>query len=160
MTKVTANSVESMNDTQQRLQSYIDEHIPSIRAAGATLSSYNSDILVLSAPLSKNHNDHGNAFGGSLYNLALMSGWAALFLECSKKIDKPNIVTRDAQIRYRQPVNDEHIQISCRLPSERQWEGFFAHYDKTGKTSISLSSTITSGGETAVRFEGVFVLVE
>jgi len=135
------------------------EKIPAAHHMQAKLSDYNSEFLTLSAPLSVNHNDHGNAFGGSLYNLAVLSGWTALYLECRKHINNPHIVTRDAQIRFRHPVTEDVIEAVCRLPNQRQWDGFFAHFEKSGQTTISLSSTIQSGGEIAARLETLYVLL-
>lgn len=141
------------------LESFYAEKIPAAQQMRAQLSDYNNEFLTLSAPLSLNHNDHGNAFGGSLYNLAVLAGWTALFLECRKHIENPHIVTRDAQIRFRHPVNEDTIEAVCRLPNQRQWDGFFAHYEKSGQTTISLSSTIKSGGEIAARLETLYVLL-
>ncbi|MGB1192390.1 MAG: YiiD C-terminal domain-containing protein, partial [Pseudomonadales bacterium] len=93
------------------------------------------------------------------FNVALMACWGALYLECRKHIENPNIVTRDGQIRYRHPCDEKIIRANCRKPNERQWEGFFAHYEKTGKTSLSLTSKIMNGDDIAAYFEGVFVLL-
>ena len=146
------------------LNQFIAEHLPSIQAAGVSVTEHNDSELIMTAPLALNHNDRGNAFGGSIYNIAMMACWGTLYLECIKHIDepslcKPNIVTRDGQIRYRHPCTEETIQVSCRQPNARQWDGFFAHYEKTGKTSLSLTSKIMSGGEICAYFEGVFVLL-
>ena len=141
------------------LNEFIREHLPSINASGVELEYYDHEHLVLSAPLALNHNDRGKAFGGSIFNIALMACWGALYLECRKKIEKPNIVTRDGQIRYRHPFDEKIIRATCRLPNQRQWDGFFAHYEKTGKTSLSLTSKIMHGDDVAAYFDGVFVLL-
>ena len=141
------------------LNAFITQHLPSINAAGVKVESQNDEQLILSTPLSLNHNDRGNAFGGSIFNIALMACWGALYIECRKHIENPNIVTRDGQIRYRQPCVEETIRATCRKPEARQWDGFFAHYEKTGKTSLSLTSKIMNGDEIAAYFEGVFVLL-
>ena len=138
---------------------FIAAHLPSIHSSGITLTEENESELVVSAPLALNHNDHGNAFGGSIYNLALMACWATLHIECRRHIDKPNIVTRDGQIRYRHSCDQSPLVARCRRPNPRQWEGFFAHYEKTGKTSISLTSKIMNGDDVAAYFDGVFVLL-
>ncbi|MDB4453615.1 thioesterase domain-containing protein, partial [Pseudomonadales bacterium] len=52
------------------LNEFITQHLPSINAAGVTVESQNNEQLILSAPLSLNHNDRGNAFGGSIFNIA------------------------------------------------------------------------------------------
>ena len=145
--------------TDNFLNECITLHLPSIDAAGVSVETENNEQLILSAPLTLNHNDRGNAFGGSIFNIALMACWGALYLECRKHIANPNIVTRDGQIRYRHPCDEKIIRATCRKPNQRQWDGFFAHYEKTGKTSLSLTSKIMNGDEIAAYFEGVFVLL-
>lgn len=142
------------------LELYLRQHFPALASAGLTFDNESEDYLVMSAPLAKNHNDLDTAFGGSLYNLALMSCWSTLYLACSERIESPRIVTRDAQMRYRHPVDDAIIHASCRKPNTRQWEGFFAHYEKAGRTSITLTSSIRNDQGTAAYFDGVFVLLE
>lgn len=145
--------------TPEILHEFIRQHLPSIDACGVEVDSYDESQLVLRAPLALNHNDRNKAFGGSIFNIALMSCWGALYMECRKHMDSPNIVTRDGQIRYRQPYDEPIIKAACRMPNQRQWEGFFAHYEKTGKTSLSLTSKIMNGDEIAAYFDGVFVLL-
>jgi len=142
------------------LNEFITQHLPAINAAGVEVDQHTESELILTAPLSLNHNDRGNAFGGSIFNIAMMACWGTLYLECRKHIDNPNIVTRDGQIRYRQPYTDPIIKAACRQPNQRQWDGFFAHYEKAGRTSLSLTSKIMSGEEICAYFEGVFVLLE
>ena len=144
---------------QAEIAEFYAENIPAAQQVQAELSDYTNESLTLSAPLSLNHNDHGNAFGGSLYNIAVLAGWTALFLECRDRIERPHIVTRDAQIRYRHPVTENVIEAICKLPNKRQWDGFFAHYEKSGQTTISLICTIASGGEIAARLEALYVLL-
>lgn len=153
------NNHVDLKALQSELAAFYAENIPAAAQIQATLAGYTKEYLTLAAPLVVNHNDHGNAFGGSLYNLAVLAGWTALFLECRKHIERPHIVTRDAQIRYRHPVTEETIKATCKLPNERQWDGFFAHYEKSGQTTISLSCTIASGGEVAARLEALYVLL-
>ncbi len=141
------------------LDEFISEHLPSVHSCGVTVEAHNTEQLILAAPIALNHNDRQNAFGGSIFNIALMACWGSLFFECRKHFEHPNIVTRDGQIRYRQPCSEEIIRATCRQPNARQWDGFFAHYEKTGKTSLTLTSKIMNGNEIAAYFEGVFVLL-
>lgn len=142
------------------LGEYLQQHFPALASAQIEFDEETDDYLVLRAPLAQNHNDLQTAFGGSLYNLALMSCWSTLYLGCRKRLTQPRIVTRDAQMRYRHPVEDKIIRASCRKPNTRQWDGFFAHYEKAGRTSITLTSSIRTVDGTAAYFDGVFVLLE
>ena len=119
--------------TEKFLNEFITQHLPSIDAAGVAVDIDNEQQLILSAPLTLNHNDRGNAFGGSIFNIALMACWGTLYLECRKHINHPNIVTRDGQIRYRQPCDEKIIRASCKKPNQRQWDGFLLTLKKPAR---------------------------
>lgn len=152
--------MSDLSKYQQRLHNYFEQHLPSVNASGTQLEQLSSESLVLSVPLDKNSNEYGKIYGGSLYQLAMTACWSALYLQCAEKIKQPNIVTRDGHIRYRQPCSGSLIKATCRLPDARQWDGFFAHYEKTGKTSLTLTSKIMNGNDVAAYFDGVFVLLD
>ncbi|MCH1488623.1 MAG: thioesterase domain-containing protein [Pseudomonadales bacterium] len=143
----------------RQLEGYLAKHFPSVARAGIEYATQSDDFLVLQAPLAKNHNDQDSAFGGSLYNLALMSCWVTLYLECIKSVENPRLVTRDAQMRYRHPASSPILKASCRKPNPRQWDGFFAHYQKAGRSSITLTSQIRNETDVVAYFDGVFVLL-
>lgn len=145
-------SVDSVND-------YIQRCLPSIRSIGVTVQSADEKAVVLTAPLELNDNGRGCAFGASLYSIAMASCWATMYMACEQRFGNPNIVARDGQIRYRRPCKEAVITATCRNPNPRQWDGFFAHYEKAGQTTLSLTSKIQDGDEIAAYFDGVFVLL-
>lgn len=149
----------SFEDASQKIHQFVEENLPLIRASQAKLIGYDEDFLSIQAPLVLNHNDHGTAFGGSIFNLALFAGWSSVYLASVDHIEKPAIVVRDAQIRYRHPFNEPDIIARCKQPLPRQWHTFIEHYKHTGKTSITMSSTLTSGETECARLEAVFVLL-
>lgn len=161
----------SLEQAQDIFNASIENHIPSAHAAGAQLIDYNEKELIISAPLALNHNDYGQAFGGSIFNLCCLAGWTSLYLACKKELGEqaiPKILTRDAQIRYRAPTDDEQLIFHCIQPNTRQWKGLFDRYKETGKTSITMVSKIAKpdhleaqvDADVAARFDGVFVLLK
>ena len=150
------------------LDRFISEHLPSIHNCGICVVEDNDTELVLAAPLALNHNDHDKAFGSAIYNIMQMACWGTLWLECQQHSNivgpQPNILTRDGQIRYRQQYAEAELRARCRKPIARQWDGFFAHYEKTGKTSLSLTAhllpDLADPKNVAAYFDGVFVLLE
>lgn len=144
---------------KEQINRYIHEQLPSMAAMGASVESVDETALILTAPLDQNHNGHGSAFGASLYSVAMMSCFAAMYLACREHFDSPTIMIRDGQMRYRQPCDQPIIRASCRMPNIRQWEGFFAHYEKAGKTTLSLTSKILQVDDVCAYFDGLFVLV-
>ena len=159
----------SFDEAKALFNTYI-ETIPSASAANTELLAYNEKELVIAAPLVNNHNGNGNAFGGSLFNLCCLAGSASLHLACQKELaeNSPKILTRDAQIRYRAPTDDAQLIFRCIQPNERQWNGLFDRYRETGKTSITMVTTIAKPehldaqvkADVAARFDGVFVLLQ
>ena len=157
---MTSESNQLFDESRQRLEQYIAAHLPHAHKSGVLLESLSSDTLEMSAPLSGNDNELGQAFGTGIYTVCHMACWSALYLRCKEVMDSPRILTRDAQIRYRHPVTASTVTASCRLPNETQWKGFFAHYKNTGKTTLTLTSRVYNGKDIAVYFDGVFVLVD
>ncbi|MBT8140320.1 MAG: thioesterase domain-containing protein [Gammaproteobacteria bacterium] len=142
------------------LHRYLQANFPALASANIEFDSESDEYLTLRAPLAQNHNDLDTAFGGSLYNLAMVSCWSTLYLGCSGRIAAPKIVARDVQMRFRHPVTETVLRARCRKPNSRQWDGFFAHYEKAGRTSITLTSSIATPDGNAAYFDGVFVLLE
>ena len=71
------------------LDEFITDHLPAISAAKIEVESYTDTQLIISAPLNMNQNDRGKAFGGCLYNIALVACWGTMFLKCSEKTSYP-----------------------------------------------------------------------
>lgn len=128
--------------------------IPITRALGVRVDGYDGRRLVLTAPLTKNVNHLGTAFGGSLNALAVLSGYGLLWLELRET--ESHIVIRDSTISYERPVRGD-IRAVCTRPDEETLEAFKRTFQQKGRARISLSSTIEDGGVTAVRFKGTFV---
>ena len=142
-----------MNPGRQ-IQELLHSKIPITRAMGVKVEDYDSERLILSAPLAENVNHLGTAFGGSLHALAVLSGYGMLWLEL-KEVEC-HIVIRKSTISYERPVRSE-IRAICVRPRADALEEFKRTYHQNGKARIALSATIEDQGETAVHFEGMFV---
>jgi thioesterase domain-containing protein len=98
-----------------------------------------SDEIRVKAPLSPNINIHGTGFAGSLYSVAVLTGWAL----CTHLIDEAGIdadlVVARAEISYRAPVNGD-IECSCRASVEQR--GLFLqaiHERGKGKLALDIA---------------------
>ena len=58
------------------LQNLIDREIILAKHMGVVVESADDTSMVLRAPLAPNANHKGTAFGGSLYSIAVLTGWA------------------------------------------------------------------------------------
>ena len=138
----------------RQIQELLHSKIPITRAMGVRVEDYDGERLVLSAPLEANVNHLGTAFGGSLHALAVLSGYGLLWLELQDA--EYHIVIRKSTISYERPVRGEIRAICVRHRSDAL-EEFKPTLHQKGKARIALSATIEDQGETAVRFEGIFV---
>jgi thioesterase domain-containing protein len=138
----------------RQIQALLHSKIPITRSMGVKVEDYDGERLILSAPLAKNVNHLGTAFGGSLHAMAVLSGYGLLWLEL--KDTECHIVIRKSTISYERPVRGE-IRAICVRPRADVLEEFKRTFHQKGKARIALSATIEDQGETAVHFEGMFV---
>jgi thioesterase domain-containing protein len=142
-----------------RLQQTLHDSIPLSRAMQLTVADYDGSRLVLSAPLAPNVNDKGTAFGGSLYNVAVLCGWSLLRLRLDEAgLEKKNIVIQEANTRYLLPVTGE-LQAECRVVAEA-WQDFLQALQKRGRARITLTVAVMQGGKPAVDFTGTYVALD
>src|ERR1700722_9348070 len=70
--------LQAANFGREYLQDMIGREFLLAKHIGVVVESADDDAVVLRAPLAANANHQGTAFGGSLYSLAVLSGWAWL----------------------------------------------------------------------------------
>jgi thioesterase domain-containing protein len=138
----------------QQIQELLHSKIPITRALGVRVEEYDGERLVLSAPLDRNVNHLGTAFGGSLNALAVLSGYGLLWLELQDT--DCHIVIRASSISYERPVRGV-LRAICVRPEEEALAAFKKGFHEKGKGRITLSATIEDEGGAAVRFQGTFV---
>jgi len=143
------------NEQIDYLERTLHEQIPLTRAMGLTVQAYTDDALTLVAPLERNFNHKSTAFGGSLYSVAVLAGWGLLFLKLRESDKKGRIVIQESRTRYLSPV-DGDIVATCRL--DTGFERFLRVFDRRGVARIDLVSTVASDGETAMDFQGRYVV--
>jgi thioesterase domain-containing protein len=138
----------------RQIQELFYDKIPITRAMGVRVEEYDGRRLVLCAPLDRNVNHLGTAFGGSLNALAVLSGYGLLWLELQDA--ECHIVIRESSISYDRPVCGE-LRAVCVRPGEEALAAFRRRFNERGRARIRLSATLEDSGEPAVRFEGTFV---
>ncbi|NRA41635.1 MAG: YiiD C-terminal domain-containing protein [Pseudomonadales bacterium] len=143
----------------QRLQRFIENHLPLVKAMGAEITDYSDKAFSLSAPLALNHNDKMTGFGGSLYCLCVTNAIGLMFIKCFEQGLNPDLVVSHAEIDYQRPVADALITATASSPDTADWQQFFTRFDERGKAGMSLSSHIYSAGQLAVSFNGRFAIV-
>src|SRR5690606_32325418 len=105
----------------KELEEHLHSSIPVSGLMGIRVDSCADGEIILTAPLSINHNHLGTAFGGSLAVLATLAGYCALWTALGKK--DTHIVIRRSNIEYVRPVTGD-IRAICRIPPGALNEAF------------------------------------
>ena len=149
-----------MSDDCRYLQSVLHSDIPLTREMGLEVLEWRDGTLRLQAPLEANVNHKSTMFGGSLYCIAVLSGWGWLHLRLRELgIEDGHIVIHGGQISYPRPVTGAAV-ASCEAPDEQTWERFVALFQRRGRARLTLESVVVNAGsdEPAVKFSGQYVL--
>ncbi|MEL7082912.1 MAG: thioesterase domain-containing protein [Cyanobacteria bacterium P01_A01_bin.3] len=148
-----------MTDWVARLQSTLHAEIPLTKAMGIEVVAYGDCQLTLKAPLQPNINHKSTAFGGSLYSIAVLTGWGLLFLFLQERGLTGQIVIAKSDIRYVRPVTGE-LASTCQLPEPDIYDRFLTLLQRKGKSRIELTAVVRdSNGQAAVEFHGVYVVL-
>ena len=89
------------------LQQKIRESIPLSEAMQFTIESLDNEAIRVTAPLEPNINIHGTGFAGSIYSVAVLTGWALATHILEDAGLEAELVVAKAEIRYRAPVTGE-----------------------------------------------------
>src|ERR1700728_4741424 len=74
---------------------------------GIVVESADDASVVLRAPLAPNANFKGTAFGGSLFSVAVLTGWAWITRYLAVQRLNAEAVIQESSIRYRLPVQGD-----------------------------------------------------
>jgi thioesterase domain-containing protein len=124
----------------EELTAKIHATIPLSAAMQFSIDHLDQDDIRVSAPLSPNINIHGTGFAGSLYSIAVLTGWAlCMHIIDESGIDAELVVAR-AEIVYRAPVKSA---IACRCSASReQRDTFLRAFHEHGKGRIMLDVAV------------------
>ena len=152
----------------EALKKFFFDHLPITQFMGLEVESYDGDTLILTAPLEPNINDKQTAFGGSLYNAAVMACWGMIYLKTQERNIECNQVVTEGNMKYIAPV-DGRIRAICHTPSVEELAGFFDHFERKGKAKINLEAAIyndtcvmeiDSNTKPSVKFSGQYAILK
>jgi len=141
----------------KRLEAFLHEKIPLTLAMGLHVAESNAHRLVLEAPLDKNINHLGTAFGGSLHALPTLACYAGLWTLLREAGFDGHVVVKRSQANYRTPVTGRLRAVWERPPAATVKT--FAHDLQRHKKARMDLFAIVEGtpGKPAVEFTGSFV---
>jgi thioesterase domain-containing protein len=137
------------------LQGRIATDFPLARHLGITVESVDEDRLELTAPLAANANDKGTAFGGSLFSVAVLTGWAWVARHLASHEMSADAVIQESTMRYLLPVQGL-LRASLVAPAAAQVEKFGKMLQRSGRGRIRLEVHICHEGKLASVFEGLY----
>ncbi|MFW2601528.1 thioesterase domain-containing protein [Aliarcobacter butzleri] len=140
------------------LENKLHNEIPLTKFMDLKITKYDEKELITIAPLNKNINDKGTAFGGSLATLTIISGWSICWLISKElEINSENIVVIKNEHSYRKPVTKELI-CHTKRPTKDEIENLKNKLLLKKSASIKISSQIIEDGEICVDFIGYYVI--
>jgi thioesterase domain-containing protein len=140
------------------LQNRIETEFMLARHIGIVVESADDSGVVMRAPLAANANYKGTAFGGSLYSLAVLTGWAWVTRYLAARGLAADAVIQESDVQFFTPVKGE-LRASAAAPSAAQIDKFRKMLQRAGRGRIRLRVEIDYGGTLATLFEGVFAAV-
>lgn len=147
-----------MNMPAAALEKRILTDIPLARHIGVRVVEFDGSSLALGAPLAANSNHKGTAFGGSLFSLAVLAGWALLTAKLRERGVDGELVIQHSRVNYLVPVTGDLVARTM-LPTGPELERFLRAVDRYRKGRIRLRVAIEHAGREAVHFEGTFALL-
>jgi len=146
---------QSTNFGCEYLQNRIVAEFALAKHIGIVVETADDDAVVLRAPLAPNANYKGTAFAGSLYSVAVLTGWAWVTRYLAARGLAADAVIQESSVRFLSPVQGE-LRASTAAPPGAQIDKFRKMLQRAGRGRIRLRVEIDYGGTLAAFFEGVF----
>jgi thioesterase domain-containing protein len=134
------------------LQQKIRSAIPLSDAMQFTIDALGMDAIEVSAPLPPNVNIHGTGFAGSIYSVAVLTGWALCTHILEQKGVAAELVVTKAEIRYRAPITGD-LCCAIRIDAAER-AAFLAGIRDQGKGVLRLN--IDVGGRPEAVLKGTY----
>ena len=137
------------------LQQRIDREIMLAKPMGVIVETADEMSMILRAPLAPNANHKGTAFGGSLYALAVLTGWAWVTRFLATRALDADAVIQESNMRFLAPVHGE-MRACIEIPAAGDIDKFCKMLLRADRGRIRLSVNIHQGTTLAAIFSGLF----
>ena len=138
------------------LQERIDREFALPKHMGVIVESATDDGVILRAPLAPNANYKGSAFGGSLYAIAVLAGWAWITRYVAVRGLCADAVIQESHMRFVVPVFGE-LRACSIAPAGQKIEKFLKMLERSGRARIGLRVDMHHAQNLATVFDGWFV---
>jgi len=140
------------------LQARIDGEIALAKHIGVVVERADDHDLVVSAPLQPNGNHKGTAFGGSLYCVAVLTGWAWATRYLAMRGIAADAVIQESNVQFLAPVHGR-LRAHLAPPGSAEIDKFRRMLERAGRGRIQLRVELRQGPGVAARFDGMFAAV-
>ena len=148
----------SLEEALQELREYC-RGMPPVAAMQVEVEGMRGDALRLTAPLSANVNDKGNAFGGSLTSLMTVAGWGLVTLKLRVAGLKAEVYVADSQIRYLAPLYGDLVAEAV-FAEGQAWDLFVDTLVQRGRARIQVDARVLlPEGGLAATLSGRYVAI-
>lgn len=138
------------------IETYLHRHIPISREMGVRVISVDASGVRLAAALEPNTNHQSTAFGGSISSLAILAAWSVAQFGLRERGVEARVVIQRSLVDYLKPISGE-LEAYAPSPTDREWGRLLSGVERRGKGRIRLSAEVTSNGDVAAAFEGLYV---
>ena len=139
------------------LQNILHTEIPLTRQIGIQVEHCENDRIVLTAPIEPNTNHKCTAFGGSLYSVAVLTGWSFVHHHMQLHQLDGHIVIQHSEVDYKLPV-DGKIVAECVMDDQDVLDKFLKTYKRKGRARINLDVNIVFDNTNAMTLKGQYVV--
>lgn len=130
----------SSDPVLQQLDAYC-QAMPPVAALGAQVVGYDGHRLRMQAPLSRNVNDKGCAFGGSLNSLMTLASWGLVTLELKRAGLSADVFVAESTVRYRAPLYDD-LLTEAWLAEGESWDAITKALREGGRVGTFIEACV------------------
>lgn len=154
-----STSVQMASLQVEDIQKTLDAGIPICTAMQLKVVEVAGRQLAMQMPLQVNRNHKYTAFAGSLNSLCTAVGWGTMYLLLHEFNLEGEVVIRRGNIRFHHPVDTEFV-LAKSLPIDEERLQYFCDMVRAkGRGKLDLQVEIQTDQNTAVRFEGSYVVM-
>ena len=123
-------------------------NVPLIQHMAVDIAEWQPGRVVVEAPLEPNLNTHGTAFGGSLFCVATLAGWALTHLTLRDEGFMPSVWVLRGEIDYRRPVRGCLRATATLAPDD--WEALCPPFSLGHRAQVEIPILIEEDGRACV----------
>lgn len=131
--------------------------VPLIGHMQLDVVSWSPGQVIVEAPLVPNLNTHGTAFGGSLYCVASVAGWAMVHLTLMEAGLMPSVWIVKGEINYSRPVNGV-LRATASLAEDARL-ALVEQFKARGKAKASVDIRMQENGQECVALTAMYAAV-